>query len=57
MDLIQLELIVYSIEEKRFVITQKGFQALDTCTKIDELLGRKILHILTRQSEYFDSFP
>jgi predicted transcriptional regulator len=52
--LIQQGLISYRREEKRFSITQQGFHALDTYTKMDELLVRKTLH---KRPEYFASFP
>jgi predicted transcriptional regulator len=52
--LIQLSLISYIKEEKRFRITQQGFHALDTYTKMDELLVRKTLR---KRPEYFASFP
>lgn len=50
--LVQNELIVYIKDEKRFRITQRGLHALDTYTKMDELLGRKTLHNVMKTTEY-----
>ena len=55
--LVQHDLVVYRKEEKRFRITQRGIHALDTYTKMDDLLVRKTLHKIMIRSEYFDSFP
>lgn len=56
-DLVQNDLIVYRNEEKRFMITQRGIYAVNLYTKIDELLGRKILHNVMKTTEYITSFP
>jgi predicted transcriptional regulator len=55
--LIQHELIIYIKEEKRFRITQLGLHALDTYTKMDNLLVRKTLLKTIKKSEYLASFP
>lgn len=55
--LVQHDLVVYRKEEKRFRITQRGIHALDTYTKMDDLLVRKTLHKMMNRSEHFDSFP
>jgi predicted transcriptional regulator len=49
--LVQNELITYKKDEKRFKITQRGIYAVDLYAKMDELLGRKILHNVMKTSQ------
>lgn len=49
--LVQNGLIIYNKEEKKFRMTQWGIHALDTYTKMDELLVRNTLHKITNASE------
>jgi len=55
--LVQNELIVYRKEEKRFRMTQRGICAADMYAKMDELLGRKTQHNVTKTIKYVTSFP
>ena len=55
--LVQNELIVYRKEEKKFRMTQRGIHAVNMYTKMDELLGRKTRHNMTKTIEYVTSFP
>ena len=55
--LVQIELIIYEKEEKKFRITQQGLHALDTYARLDELLVRNTLHNFIKTPEYFSPFP
>ena len=55
--LVQNELIVYRKDQKRFRITQRGIQALDLYTKMNQLLARKTQHNAMKTTEYVTSFP
>jgi predicted transcriptional regulator len=55
--LVQNELIIYTKTEKRFRVTQRGLCAIDTYTKLDELLVRKTQHKIMQTPEYFTPFP
>ena len=53
--MVQIRLIIYEREEKKFRITQR-LHALDIYAKLDELLVRNISHKVIN-NEYFTSFP
>lgn len=53
--LVQIGFIIYNKEEKRFRTTQLGFHALNTYTKMDELLVRRTMDI--KKLDYFAPFP
>ncbi|MGH9975458.1 MAG: winged helix-turn-helix domain-containing protein [Nitrososphaeraceae archaeon] len=55
--LVQIELIIFEKEGKKFRITQQGLYVLDIYTKLDELLVRNISHSVMKTSDYFSPFP
>ena len=52
----QIRVILLYHKGNRFRITQRGIHALDTYTKIDDLLVRKTLHKTMNRSERFGPF-
>ena len=55
--MVQIRLIIYEREERKFRITKQRLHALDIYAKLDELLVRNISHKVIKTLEYFTSFP
>jgi predicted transcriptional regulator len=55
--LVQIDLVIYEKEEKKFRITQQGLRALDTYAGVGELLVRNTLHNIIKTPEYYFPFP